>query len=46
MRQRRRTGIRIHRRAVSNDQQCGIGFAFHACNFTTENTEGTGKGKL
>jgi hypothetical protein len=44
MRQRGRARIRIHGRSVSNNQQCGIRFAFHAYNFTTKNTGGTGKG--
>ena len=45
MRQRRRARIRIHSRAVRDDQQRSVRFAFHAYNFTTENAEDTEQGK-
>jgi hypothetical protein len=45
VRQSRRARIRVHRRAVRDDQQRTVRFAFHAYNFTTENTEGTEKRK-
>src|SRR2546430_9889951 len=41
MRQGRRARIRIHRRAMTDDEQRGLLPAVHIINFTTEDTENT-----
>src|SRR6266849_5646038 len=41
MRQGRRARIRIHRRAMTDDEQRGLWPAVHIMNFTTEDTENT-----
>src|SRR6266513_3594796 len=41
MRQSRRARIRIHRRAMTDDEHCGLLPAVHIMNLTTEDTENT-----
>src|SRR5205823_2873889 len=41
MREGRRARIRIHRRAMTDDEQRGLWPAVHITNFTTEDTENT-----
>ena len=41
VRQSRRARVRIHRRAMTDDEQCGLLPAVHIMNLTTEDTENT-----
>src|SRR5882724_647874 len=41
MRQSRRARVRIYRRAMTDDEQCGLLPAVHIMNLTTEDTENT-----